>query len=99
MVKCPNCGERVGIRQLLGSDLRRVLCTRCPAIMSVKTRLGLLPALLLLFLGPPVAKAIQEGWFSVTSGVVGAVCVLAAAAWLGHRMSSTNLVRIRHDDA
>ena len=96
MVKCPSCGARVGVGQLLNVDLRHVSCTQCAAIMSVKTHLGLLPGLMLIFLGPPSAKAIQEGWFSVTSGVVGGVCVLLAAAWLGDSLSSTSLIRHRH---
>ena len=96
MVKCPSCGARIGIRRLLNSDLRHVLCAQCPAILSVRTRLGMLPALMLIFLGPPAAKAVQEGWFSVASGIVGGLCVLLAAAWLGYRLSSSSLIRHRH---
>ena len=96
MVKCPSCGERVGMRRLLRSDLRKVKCPRCPAILSVKTRLGLLPALMLIFLGAPVAKAVQEGWFSITWGIVGGLGVLGVAAWIGYRMSSASVVRHRY---
>jgi hypothetical protein len=65
--------------------------------MSVKTRLGLLPALTLIFLGPPAAKAVQEGWLSVPSGIVAGICALLGAAWLGYCMSSTNLIRLHHE--
>ena len=98
MVTCPSCGARVGVRRLLNADLRQLSCAECPAVMSVKTRVGLLPAMMLIFLGAPVAKAVQEGWFSVGWAIVGGTGVLMAAAWLGYHLSSTNLIRVRHAD-
>jgi hypothetical protein len=99
MPTCPSCGERVRPRQVISGDLRHVSCDHCTAIMSVKTRAGLLPALMLIFLGAPTAKAVQEGWFSIPAGIIGGLCVMVAAGWFGYVFSSTSLIRHRHEVA
>jgi hypothetical protein len=96
MVRCPECGERIRARTLLTSDLRAVDCTRCSAILAVRTRLGLLPAILLIFLGPPLAKSAQAGWLSIPAAIAVGALLLAVGAWIGYRASSATLVRHRH---
>jgi hypothetical protein len=95
--RCPSCGQPLRLRRLLGRDLRHVECEHCPAIVSVKSHLGLLPAMLLIFLGPPMAKAVDEGWLGLWTAIVVGLVVLPLGAVIGHRVSRTTLVRHRHE--
>lgn len=99
MPSCPHCSERIALRHILSSDLRHLECVHCPAILSVKTHAGLLPGIVLIMLGPPVAKAVQEGWFSVTIAVTGGLALLLALAWIGFARSRITLLRLRHTAA
>lgn len=99
MPRYPECGHRLSVRGMFGHDLRQVPCARCPAIYAVQTRAALLPAILLILLGPPVAKAVQEGWFSIGPAIAGGALVLLATGWIGYASSSTSLVRRRHEPA
>ena len=96
MVNCPRCEAEVSVRRLLTEDLRHVACAECPAILSVRSRMALLPALVLIFLGPPLAKAVQDGWLSVALGVTVGVALLLLAGRIGYALSSTTVIRHRH---
>jgi hypothetical protein len=79
----------------LNGDARHLECSSCPAILSVPPRALLLPAMLLILLGPPVAKAVQEGWFGVGAAVAGGFLLLFAGLWLGYAISPVRLVELR----
>ena len=98
MPKCPRCGARVELRRLALGDTRQLECNGCPAVLVIPPRAMLLPAMLPILLGPPAAKAVEQGWIGVAPAVAGGLLLFFAAAVLGYALSPPKVVGLRGQD-